>query len=134
VRLDKGPTRAELTDARRRDLRNEDARENRKVRRRSEGRCEAWIDPDGIGHFARCRFTAREIHHMISGRGRRNVGPSITADHKQHLCNLHHRLITGILGAGKALVRVGGDVPRWTDGYRLSEGAKSLKTLIKEGY
>ena len=104
--------------------------ENAKVKARSEGRCEVFVvgkrgwkvqvieyletgrRPDG-----RCPLRATQVHHMISGRGRRGVGLSLFAEAKQHVCSSCHQDITGDVG-GKRLIRVGAAVPHYTDCYR----------------
>jgi len=60
-------------------------RENDTVRKRSGGRCEVVLG--GM----RCRKAAREVHHLLGGRGR---GASALATHKVHTCAMHHRLMT----------------------------------------
>lgn len=79
-----------------------DRRENLTVKSRSGGRCEvltivAFVtalgrDRDVIG---RCPLRASHIHHLISGIGRRNVGASIEAAHKLHVCDRCHAEIHG---------------------------------------
>ena len=56
-----------------------------KVLDRSEGRCEIWE----LG--VRCGFPADEVHHLIGGIGRRNVGDSALATHLVATCRQHHR-------------------------------------------
>lgn len=91
----------------------EDRAENAKVRKRSDGFCEVRIEAyrelivtgtlvgestrvvPYIGHANRCHRRAGHIHHLISGIGRRNIGKSIKADHKLHVCELHHEEIHG---------------------------------------
>jgi hypothetical protein len=87
-----------------------DKLENLKVKERSEGRCEiAWSD---LGDVARCGWPASEVHHLISGHGKRARGPSLLAEHKQHACPRCHNLITT-----KRLKRIGGEAPHYTDVY-----------------
>ena len=88
-----------------------DASESKKVKARSGGRCEVFVVGEG-----RCTKRAISIHHMIGGWGKRARGPSVLAEHKQHVCDGprgHHRLITGhvlqVLSAGRE--------PRWDDAY-----------------
>jgi len=83
-----------------------DRLENAKVKERSEGQCEIYRDG------WRCAATATEVHHMLSGRGTRARGPSLLADHKQHVCKLCHHLITV-----KKLQRVGCEAPFYMDAY-----------------
>lgn len=81
----------------------EDRAENAKVKARSGGWCEVsgYHFGDGPIHVApngfhwRCRRRGAHIHHLISGMGRRNVGKSIKAEHKLHVCELHHEEIHG---------------------------------------
>ncbi len=87
-----------------------DKSESDKVRERSGGICEAvWLH--GSRKY-RCPWTASEVHHMIPGRGSRARGPSLLADHKQHLCHNCHTLVTV-----KKLRRIGCEAPHWTDCY-----------------
>ena len=65
----------------------------------------------------RCLRVATQVHHMIGGRGKRGRGISALAEHKQAVCDVCHEEITGGIG-GKKLMRIGGDVPLWTDFYR----------------
>jgi hypothetical protein len=74
----------------------EDRAENAKVKQRSYGRCEvkevgAW----GGLPVRRCSLRASQVHHLISGIGRRNVGKSIKAEHKLHVCDRCHEEIHG---------------------------------------
>ena len=93
-----------------------DRKENDKVKARSEGQCEivnnlaCWTKL-----FARCWRRAIQVHHMISGRGKRAIGPSLLAEHKQHVCAQCHQDITEY-----RLQRIAtdGQLPRWTDQYR----------------
>ena len=103
-----------------------DASENRTVRQRSHGRCEmtellitmrAKGDAPRQVVLIRCARKASQIHHLLGGRGTRGVGRSALAIHKQHVCTQCHDDITGDVG-GKALQRIGGAVPRWSDYYR----------------
>jgi hypothetical protein len=86
-----------------------DRAENRKMAKRSKGRCEfRWIA--GVAKF-RCWSAAIDPHHMIGGASRAR-GKSALMDHKQHLCRVHHREITD-----RVWKRVGGDVPHHSDKY-----------------
>lgn len=83
-------------------------------RKRSGGRCEAWNGGDGWSW--RCHRAAVHVHHMIGGHGKRGIGISALAEHKQHVCEQCHLDIGGGVG-GRKLHRVGGIVPCWTDHY-----------------
>jgi len=99
---------------RRRERTTRDEAENMSVRARSGGRCE--VTEDLLSSDLpprRCRRRAWHIHHMIGGWGRRARGPSILAEHKQHVCAECHEAITRHI-----LQRVGGDPPFWADVYR----------------
>jgi hypothetical protein len=75
-----------------------DREENAKVKQRSGGRCEVWIIWDARGGNRRpdrCLLRASQVHHLISGIGRRNVGKSIEAAHKLHVCDRCHEEIHG---------------------------------------
>lgn len=69
-----------------------DKAEREKVKARSGGRCEVIIVRDV--YHARCSRRASENHHLISGSGKRNHGPSILAAHRLHCCGPCHHLIT----------------------------------------
>lgn len=80
--------------------------EHAKVKARSTGQCEirlALAADELLERYAgyalrahrRCARRAVHIHHLISGIGRRNVGKSIEAAHKLHVCELHHEEIHG---------------------------------------
>lgn len=75
-----------------------DRAENAKVKARSNGQCEVIVlripNAPEVGGWL-CHRRAGHIHHLISGIGRRNVGKSIEADHKLHVCELHHEEIHG---------------------------------------
>lgn len=64
-----------------------DRAEHAKVKARSGGRCEAVIAGE------RCRERAVHDHHLKSGWGVRNVGDSILAANRVHLCVTHHQQI-----------------------------------------
>jgi hypothetical protein len=68
--------------------------ENKRVKARSQGFCEAVILDRGGGQ-RRCHRRAGHVHHLVSGIGRRNVGVSILAEHKLHVCDQHHEEIHG---------------------------------------
>jgi len=79
-----------------------DRAENAKVKQRSGGQCEVltvttrlksdfWICVTP----RRCHLRASHVHHLISGIGRRNVGRSITAECKLHVCDRCHEEIHG---------------------------------------
>ena len=95
-----------------------DRRENAKVRIRSEGRCEVVEEVQRFGCVwgdRRCSRDGVHVHHMISGRGKRAIGQSLLAEHKQHTCAQHHEDITE-----HRLERIAteGQLPLWTDQYR----------------
>lgn len=89
-----------------------DEDESAKVKVRSGGRCEVVWFGRKARTVKRCDKFAAQLHHMIGGWGKRARGKSILAEHKQHVCNDCHPLITG-----HVLRRIGGDVPLWTDEY-----------------
>ena len=66
-----------------------DESESRKVRKRSEGRCELLI---GISN-TRCPWMASHVHHKMMGRGVRGRGASALAENKLHVCEPCHRAI-----------------------------------------
>lgn len=79
-----------------------DLAQNKIVKTRSGGQCEVIEHQHhrratGVAarFAARCHRRAVHIHHLISGLGRRNVGRSIMAAHKLHVCTLHHSEIHG---------------------------------------
>jgi len=39
---------------------------------------------------ARCKQRAEHIHHRFGGNGRRDIGPSMLAQNKLHLCAREH--------------------------------------------
>ena len=99
-----------------------DRNQNVIVKVRSGLRCEVRVqvmtDARTVWCAVRCGQRASEVHHMIGGRGKRGIGPSALAIHKQHVCASHHRYITGDVG-GKRLVLVqAGPLPVYTDPYR----------------
>lgn len=95
--LDKRAAKADVTRI--------DREENAKVKYRSTGQCELYEQIDLLGFSSkqgafvitskRCRRRASHIHHLISGIGRRNIGASIEAAHKLHLCDKCHSEIHG---------------------------------------
>lgn len=87
-----------------------DKAEDKKVKRRSGGRCEVVIAGEG-----RCeRIGQGDPHHMLGGWGRRARGRSALAEHKQHCCFECHRKITNHTLRLKAVL---GDLPTWSDQY-----------------
>jgi hypothetical protein len=66
--------------------------ENAKVKQRSGGQCEV-IEVGTT--LKRCPLRASHVHHLIGGSGKRNVGKSITAACKLHVCERCHELIHG---------------------------------------
>jgi hypothetical protein len=89
-----------------------DDEESDKVKARSKGQCEVVWFGRKARRVQRCTKRGSQVHHMIGGWGKRARGISILADHKQHVCDHCHPLITG-----HVLRRVGGDLPLWTDEY-----------------
>lgn len=88
------------------DLKKRDEAERKKCRERSGGMCEVW-EEDWIERHAawlpgkrppvvwrRCPRPASENHHLIFGSGRKNVGPSIEAQHRAHVCRRCHQELT----------------------------------------
>ena len=93
-----------------------DAKHSEAVKARSGGRCEVVVVyGDSIVPYG-CWETATQVHHMIGGSGKRARGMSQLPEHKQHCCDECHQLITD-----RKLIRIGGDVPLWTDRYRVAE-------------
>jgi len=78
-----------VADAQKRDWQAIDKAESAKVKARSRGRCEVTQG------FVRCPRRATEVHHHIGGWKRRGRGESALAEHKSHVCERHHREITG---------------------------------------
>lgn len=73
-----------------------DRKENAKVKARSGGRCEVQtLKYFHHGGSQRCPLRASQVHHLISGIGRRNIGRSIEAPHKLHVCDRCHNEIHG---------------------------------------
>lgn len=69
-----------------------DRAESAAVRKRSEGWCE--IEWDGRRTpLSRCWQRAVHVHHELSGRGVRGIGPSALRDNKVHVCSFHHNEI-----------------------------------------
>jgi hypothetical protein len=89
-----------------------DEKENVKVKARSGGRCEVVWFGKKARKVARCPKVAAQIHHMYGGSGVRARGKSLKAEHKQHVCNDCHPLITS-----KVLRRIGAEERLWTDEY-----------------
>jgi hypothetical protein len=76
----------------------QDREENAKVKQRSQGQCEVRqtnVYSGGKTTVSRCHLRASQVHHLISGIGRRNVGDSISAKCKLHVCDRHHSEIHG---------------------------------------
>mgnify|MGYP001577975188 FL=1 len=67
-----------------------DEKENAKVRKRSEGRCEVTCLGVTGRVLYRCERLASQIHHRLSGIGVRGRGDSTLAQWKLHLCARHH--------------------------------------------
>lgn len=88
--LDKRQVKAEIAAA--------DRAENARVKARSGGQCEVRVSRilfDGHPAAIRCPRRASHVHHLISGIGRRNRGPSIETAHKLHVCEACHEEIHG---------------------------------------
>ena len=120
--LGKGPPRAVAKDARTRAENKLDRAESAKVRQRSGGRCEVveLFERDEVGRATwrpRCPCRAREVHHMIGGRGRRGRHLSALAERKQHVCSDHHLDITGGVGGKRLKLIQVGLLPVYTDRY-----------------
>lgn len=95
-----------------------DRKSNKAVKERSGGRCEVKVLSEVLAEWHwRCQRAATQVHHLIGGRGKRGIGISALAEHKQHVCDQCHLAITGDIG-GKKLIRVGGVIPHWTDRYK----------------
>jgi hypothetical protein len=75
----------------------EDRRQRKLCHLRSGSRCEviiAHFRPERSSlTYERCRKRATQNHHLIGGRGRRNVGQSILAQHRLDTCSECHQLI-----------------------------------------
>ena len=72
----------------------QDRAESAKVKKRSGGRCEVvCVINEPLER--RCHLRASQVHHLISGIGRRNIGKSILAEHKLHVCKNCHEEIHG---------------------------------------
>jgi hypothetical protein len=56
------------------------------VSARSRGQCELCEAELGV----RCTYPATDIHHLLGGHGRRNVGESALAKNLIHICREHH--------------------------------------------
>lgn len=98
-----------------------DRLESAKVKVRSQGWCEVqshdgW-DGKQYRHMHYCRERATQVHHMIGGHGKRAHGPSLLAEHKQHVCDRCHLFITGDIGGKKLKLIQFGDLPMWNDRY-----------------
>lgn len=87
----------------------EEIAQNKLVKIRSRGQCERLEELVPMFMFnaktmaaeepakvvVRCRRRASQVHHLISGIGRKNVGRSIKAAHKLHICDRCHAEIHG---------------------------------------
>jgi hypothetical protein len=69
-----------------------DRAENAKVKQRSGGYCEVQTPFEFV---QLCGRKASEVHHLLGGIGRRNVGRSILAECKLHVCTRCHGDISG---------------------------------------
>ena len=83
----KGPTQRDERKAKKIVLESKDRLENRKVKKRSGGRCEAVLD--GV----RCQERSAHVHHLLGGIGVRARGDSALATHKVDLCVNCHFLV-----------------------------------------
>lgn len=72
-----------------------DRAEREKCRKRSKGQCEMVELFYSKAITRRCTRRASENHHLIGGIGRKNVGPSILAEHRIETCSICHSEITG---------------------------------------
>ena len=77
------------------DVAKIDRAENAKVKARSKGQCEVRTKDYWLQRPLRCNLRASQVHHLISGIGRRNRGASIKAAHKLHVCDRCHSEIHG---------------------------------------
>ena len=68
-----------------------DRAESAAVRKSSDGICE--IEWAGDRMDFRCNRRAVHVHHELSGRGVRGIGPSALAANKVHVCAEHHDAI-----------------------------------------
>ena len=85
--LPKGRPKALLKADKAKALAAKDKAESAKAKQRAGGRCEIVVA--GV----RCKRTGVDPHHLIYGIGRKNVGKSILAAHKQWACRECHDLI-----------------------------------------
>lgn len=78
-----------------------DRRQRKLCRLRSGGRCEVVTEtarPEASALLVdRCKQKATMNHHLIGGRGARNVGVSILATHRIDVCRFHHDWIHAAL-------------------------------------
>ena len=96
-----------------------DRAESAAVRKRSEGQCEVIVViSDGLstGVF-RCLTPATQVHHMLSGRGKRLSAEGVKRIRKQAVCNACHVDITGDIGGKRLFLVQSGELPHWTDRY-----------------
>jgi hypothetical protein len=84
--------------AQRADLMATDRAERQKCRLRSGGQCEVIIatfrPEQSVIMFMRCRRSASHNHHLLGGRGQRNIGRSIFSTYRLDVCPRCHREIT----------------------------------------
>ena len=84
------------------DVRAQDRAERAKCKARSGGRCEVVVQYFGgpslhasrILWERRCDRRTSENHHLMGGIGRRNVGPSMLAEHRIEVCSICHSEVT----------------------------------------
>ena len=88
-----------------------DDRESDTVKERSGGRCEIYMEVSP-SMAVRCRRRAAHVHHLLGGIGVRGRGESAKAIRKVHLCDRCHSD-----AHAHVLVRIGGQMPHWTDRY-----------------
>jgi hypothetical protein len=91
VGFPKGMTQRAYVKRKRSRKKATDYAENRKVKKRSGHVCEVkergHMFPD---YFFRCsQYAMPGVHHLIFGRGKRNVGRSILAECKIAICPVH---------------------------------------------
>jgi hypothetical protein len=92
------PTPRRLEKLERRAERDaKDRRERQKCHVRSGGRCEVILvthRPETSEIIQkRCKGRATQNHHLLGGIGRRNIGPSIKAEHRLDTCDDCHAWI-----------------------------------------
>lgn len=75
-----------------------DKAERKKCRMRSGGRCEVlevkMRPEESAVVVVRCKSRASQNHHLLAGRGRRNIGESVLAGRRIDVCGSCHMEIT----------------------------------------